>query len=196
MPIANLRTLALRVASICVLGAIVYACSRKANLGEDPYDGFRPPPQNPLADAGLIDLDPALGSAGSSSCSTREFDERCAGANDFPCDFEGWVHRVGTQCQSHTGCISNGWFSAELGTEGCITRLQMSEPNDAFAACVAREAARARCECVPQTGRHFLGLGNDGCARTSCNAREFPCPPGQLCIEGYCEAGSGGASNQ
>lgn len=180
-----MRNLVFCVACLCLeLGG----CSRRAEIAERPDGGLVAPPSptNLLGDAGLVDIEP--GATPPPPCDERQADRGCSGVNDFPCDFAGWANEVARECQALTDCRSNGVLAVDMGSDGCVSRIAMTEPNAAFAACLRERFDHGRCSCGAQSTQEFLGFGNEGCqpgAPRSC-AQEFPCEMGETCLDGVC----------
>jgi hypothetical protein len=138
------------------------ACSRRADIRDehDPVLVTKPPPTD---DGILKPVDVELGPPGFAACEERS-DIACYGDLDFPCNFDGWAAKVVNQCQQETGCVTNGDVEVSLGAEGCVSGLAMTQPNDAFVACLVTAFGDARCPCdAMPTFEVFLGLANDGC---------------------------------
>jgi hypothetical protein len=181
-----------------LLLGVAAGCSRKADIRDEPDAGTIPPPEVPLPDGGIPELEDAgLDDPEFPACPAREEDEDCRGVNDFPCDFAYWVPVLAQECQQATGCETNGWVEIELGDDGCASALHMDQPNEAFVSCVVHELGTHRCPCEAQSVRHFLGLDNDGCVPPDrdCRSGEFPCDVGQICVDGSCVA-DGAAAGQ
>lgn len=144
-----------------MLLALAGACSRQAEIAGEPDGGLTPSGPVAITDAGLVPVD--AGGNLAAGCAERPFGVGCRGANDFPCRFLPWVSEVAERCLERTGCATNGLFAAEMGAEGCVTGIFMSEPDEAFAECAAEELGQVRCECGAQRADEFLGIENDGC---------------------------------
>ncbi|HYO93413.1 MAG TPA: hypothetical protein VER33_02825 [Polyangiaceae bacterium] len=175
------------IGSLACLCLALSACSRRAEIAEPPDGGLvaPPPPTNPVGDAGLVDIEPDTTPP---PCEERPAATGCTGANDFPCDFLGWANEVTRECQALTDCRSNGVLAVDMGNDGCVSRVAMSEPNAAFAACLRERFDHGRCSCGAQSSQEFLGFGNAGCqpgAPRTC-AQEFPCEMGETCLDGVC----------
>jgi hypothetical protein len=172
------------------------SCSRKADLLDDSNGNIDLGPSNPFDEAELVDLEVPFGEPPFASCKQRP-EGACVGVNDFPCDFNGWFNKVADECQNQTGCRANGWVVADMGEDGCVARLRMSEPSEQFAACLTEVLGAYRCPCRAESRRRFLGMDNVPCApgERPCGPAEFPCPSGQVCRDDVCvlasEAGGG-----
>lgn len=163
------------------------SCSRNADLVDDYEGGIELGPMAPFDESELIDLQVPFGEPPFSECSARPRGA-CVGVNDFPCDFNGWFNATIDACVLETGCRSNGWVSADMGANGCVERLQMTEPNQAFADCLTAVLGQYRCPCGVESRRRFLGISNQPCfpGERACTSAEFPCPRGQVCEQGLC----------
>jgi hypothetical protein len=168
-------------------------CSRKAEIANDPDAGLLspgvPPDETPVSP-----VDAGLDAGMFQACSERPSGERCRGVNDFPCNFQPWAVEVMTGCQTQSGCVSNGRVVVEMGNDGCVAELLMSEPNLPFARCALERWGAYRCECHAQSVEIHLGYRNEGCGeRIPCQAGEFRCPTGFSCAsDGYCHMESMG----
>jgi hypothetical protein len=180
-----------------VLGALLGgACSRRADLLDDPTGGLELGPTAQYDESELVDLMVPFGEPPFVACSERPTGA-CVGVNDFPCDFAGWFNAAADTCQIQTGCRTNGWVVADMSAEGCVERLQMTEPNSEYAECLVEVLGASRCPCGVERRQRFLGIENQPCfpGERSCSSSEFPCPAGQVCMAGRCElAGEGGSS--
>ncbi|MFZ5889455.1 MAG: hypothetical protein ACOY0T_00150 [Myxococcota bacterium] len=140
-------------------------------------------------DAGLMDIDAGLSDPNLSACSAREYTPECRGANDFACNFDALVDSVRVACQAESNCSANGWFAVELGDDGCVSRISLSQENATFAACAAERLREARCLCPSRRAQVFLGIGNAGCSdggSIRCRAGEFACDDGKVCVNNEC----------
>lgn len=173
--------------SALALGAL-FACTREAEIADDPVDGIGMTPTTPLDDGTRIDLGAGFGSDAFPACETRAEGD-CRGVNDFPCDFPRWVEETGVECQNATGCVTNGWLEVHMNADGCVESASMSEPNDAFRECVIEAFGSLRCPCGEDTISTFLGIGNHGCHEgpSACGTGEFPCGPDEECVAGLCQ---------
>jgi hypothetical protein len=181
--------------ALCVLLAGGTACSRRAEIADEPDSGIDAPPV-PMDDAGLSSVDAGFDGGGFVECSARPVSTQCTGANDFPCNFRAWVSDVVTDCQTGTGCTSNGRVLVHMGTEGCVADVEMSEPNEVFVSCIAERFGAVRCPCTTEVTEENLGYFNDGCPDAGpkpCGTGEIRCPNGLSCVEGYCQSESVGA---
>jgi hypothetical protein len=184
----------LRAADPSIFTAVLFAaagslssCTRHADIADDPEGGIAVTPRTPLDDGTRVELDAGFETDAFTPCSERN-EGPCRGVNDFPCDFERWVAEVGDACQVETGCVTNGWLEVRMNAEGCVASASMSEPNDAFAACVIARFGAQRCPCGEDVRSTFLGIGNDGCddGPPPCSTGEFPCGPNEECVDGTC----------
>lgn len=171
-------------------------CSRSAEIADD-FDAGVNLGGAPVDDAELIFVDAGFEESASLPCAQREDGSECRGSNDFPCNFRPWVTRVVDECQTATGCVSSGRVVVQMGDQGCVVGLQMSQPNARFAECTARRFGQVRCSCTSEKAEETLGYFNDGCPESgplACRSGEFPCPVGFRCVAGFCrsEPGTGG----
>ena len=166
---------------------LVAACSRHAEIEEDPRPGELPVMEVPRPDGGIpVVEDAELSNAEGLSCNERARQPACGGANDFGCDFDGWLQLVAEACQQQTDCRTNGWVEVLLDADGCASELRMQEPNPDYVACLARELSSYQCPCRNVVGSRFLGLSHEGCEEAGCGTGELRCPPGSSCVEGKC----------
>ena len=174
-----------------VVGGLVLAvsCSRHADLEDGPEGGIELGPTAPFDESELVDLQVPFAEPPFVSCPDRPTGA-CVGVNDFPCDFTGWFNLAADDCLVETGCRANGWVSADMGANGCVERLEMTEPNQAFADCMIAVLGQFRCPCGAERRRHFLGIANQPCfpGERLCTSEEFPCPARQVCEQGVCVA--------
>lgn len=163
------------------------ACSRSADVSDDPTAGLDLGPMAPFDEAQLVDVDAAFGEPPFAACAERPTGA-CVGVNDFPCDFGGWLTTEVDRCQAETGCRANGWVVADMGANGCVERLRLSEPAPALAECLVEALGGYRCPCGAENRRRFLGVDNQPClpGERACGPNEFPCPLGQVCEQGVC----------
>jgi hypothetical protein len=193
------RRRAFRPALITVVALSAWACSRHADIQDEPDGGTNLGPSAPQPDAGIPAVeDTGLDDPSLLACADRPEAENgaCRGANDFPCDFSGWVPLLAEQCQTETGCVTNGWVEIELGDDGCASELRMDQPNADYVACLVQTLGAYSCPCEAMSFGHFLGVGNEGCETgpSPCTSGEFPCAGGQICVDGFCVVdASGGA---
>ena len=187
-------------ACVAVLDAVWGACSRKADIFDEPKSTVSPTPTGTPLDAGLTAVDAGFGSPDQVACAERPEDLDCRGANDFLCNLDALVKVVVDECQLASDCTANGWAAVELGEDGCATRFEMSEPNVRFASCVSERFGALSCPCTKTRSQVFLGLGNDGCpdgGPRRCNTGELACRSGEVCVSGLClpiDAGAAGAA--
>lgn len=180
------RNLTRRVSAFAVvaLGAAC-GCSRQHELYDDTDGGVnvvrtpKPPDTIPQVPDSGLDA-PEL-----PACSERPTGE-CLGANDFPCEFQGWVELAAARCQESVACPARGWLGVSLGAEGCVTAIEMTDPDPLFVACLAEVFGTAACpQCSAMHATRFLGT-NPSCAHV-CEV-DADCPDGELCVSGSCEA--------
>jgi hypothetical protein len=198
------RRPALIVALVALVALVasyaIAACSRHADIKDEPDSGTDLGPNAPRPDGGVpLVEDSGLDDPSLTPCADRPENGACRGANDFPCNFAGWVPVLAEECQTETGCSSNGWVELELADDGCATAIYMDQPNAAYVTCLVSKLGAYRCPCEGMSFGHFLGIGNDGCNDAgeprACQGGEFPCDKGQVCVDGVCVAdASGGAS--
>jgi hypothetical protein len=152
----------LLLASAALAGpaVVVTACSRRANIYDDPDAGSFE--TDPTLEAGDVpEIDSGIGSDSFPPCAERPFGE-CQGPVDFPCNFAGWVTDVAAACQEQTGCKTNGWLEVTLGDDGCVASLGMHEPNDEIVACLVERLGALRCPCEAATTTYYFGVGHSG----------------------------------
>jgi hypothetical protein len=172
----------------------VLACSRRVEIENAPDAGDvtvnEPPPRPdggvPVVTGARFDHPDGV------ACPDRPVESSCQGANDFPCNFEGWLENVAEVCQRRTQC-TDGWLEVEVGAEGCPTELRMEDPDPPYVECVTDMLSRYRCPCKNVASARFLGLDHGEC-KLSCGVGELRCPPGFACQAGECviDAGSSG----
>ncbi len=176
-----------------VVGSSASACSRQQNLVDEPDSGSSVTAL-PSCDGGIPEVaDSGIASEELVTCAERPLGD-CQGANDFPCEFEFWFGEVVAACQSRATCPAKGCVEATMGSDGCVTSIGMTEPQDEFVACLVESFGAYRCPCGMTFARRFLGLGASGCHRP-CGTGEQICPSGETCVDGFCEpsgAGDGG----
>jgi hypothetical protein len=180
-------------AAIFAFAFLVAGCSRKAEIANEPDAGLVGP-SAPRDETPVSSVDGGVDAGAFQACSERPSGERCRGVNDFPCNFQPWAVEVITGCQTESGCITNGRVVVEMGNDGCVVDLLMSEPNLAFARCAIERWGAYRCECRGQSVEVHLGYSNEGCGEpVPCQSGEFRCPTGQTCAaDGYCHIELGG----
>ena len=181
-----------------LLGAalLLFACSRRAEIENAPDAGSVPVTEVPRpADGVPLVEDANLENAEGLTCGERPTQAACRGANDFGCDFDGWLQTLAEACQQQTDCHTDGWVEVLVGPEGCASELRMEDPDAAYVACVTEQLSQYQCPCRDVLGSRFLGLSHDGCTDTSCGTGELRCPPGSTCQGGQCvaDAASAGA---
>lgn len=188
----------LRAAGFVAAVAAWGACSRKADIFDEPPSTIKPPTTGTPLDAGLTEIDAAFGSPSLLACADRPENTDCRSSNDFLCNLDALVSVVVGECQAASDCTANGWFAVELGDDGCASRLEMSEPNRRFVECAIERFGAVSCPCPKTRSQVFLGLGNDGCpdgGPRHCNTGELSCRSGEVCVEGLClPADAGGAA--
>ena len=172
------------IASLVAL--LAFACSRQLELYDEPDAGAAPiggVPQPPDEIPEVVDS--GVGGEERVACAARPTG-KCQGANDFPCDFGGWVERAVDQCQLATDCQANDWVRVELAADGCVAAIGMVEPQPAFVACLAEEFGSFGCpQCGAMAATSYLGEGNAGCI-VSCESDE-DCDANEFCENGYCQ---------
>jgi hypothetical protein len=146
-------------ALIAALFAI--ACSRQADLVDEPDVGVKPPTIIDKPDAEIPILDAGLGSDAFSACEDRPAGE-CKGPNDFPCEFAKWALDVARTCQRETSCFTNGWLTVHMDDSGCVDSIAMDQPNDEIVACLVEAYGGFQCPCQEEEVSYFFGIGNDG----------------------------------
>jgi hypothetical protein len=120
------------------------------------------------------------------ACRDRPVQDGCRGADDFPCDFDGWFQNLAEACQRRTEC-TDGWIEAQVDADGCAIEIRMEDPDPPFVACISQDLSQYRCPCSNVVGSRFLGLGHGECD-TRCGTGELRCPPGLTCENGQCVA--------
>jgi len=171
------------------------SCSRRAEIEDTPEGGSVPVQEVPRPDGGVpVVADAALDNAEGLTCAERPTQAACRGANDFGCNFDGWLQALSEDCQQRTDCHTDGWVEVLVGPEGCASELRMEDPDAAYVACLVEQLSQYRCPCSEVLGSRFLGLAHDGCTAT-CGTGELRCPPGSSCQQGACQvdAAAGGA---
>ena len=165
-------------------------CSREQNLVDEP-DAGSGIAATPRCDAGIPEVaDSGLESTELVACGDRELGN-CQGSNDFPCEFEFWFQEVVTACQESAECRPGGCVEAQMGADGCVASVHMSEPDPFFVACLVESFGAYRCPCGETFARRYLGP-TTGCHRP-CGTGEQICPDSDQCIDGICRpAGAGG----
>ena len=140
--------------------AVPLACTRHADLRDEPDSSILDRP--PEFDAGGIpELDSGLGSDAHPLCAERPTGE-CVGSNDFPCGFEDWVLATAKECQTASGCKTNGWLEVKMGPSGCVEGIGMEEPNNEVVACLVAEMGAVKCPCGEGISKYYFGSGNVG----------------------------------
>jgi hypothetical protein len=167
--------------------ALLLACSRRAEIENAPDAGSVPTMEVPRPDAGVpVVEDAPLANGQGLACQERPVQSACRGANDFGCDFDGWVQMIAEACQQQTDCHTDGWLEVVLGPEGCATELRMEDPDTDYVECISEQLSQYMCPCADVVGSRFLGLSNDGCEGVACGTGELRCPPGATCERGEC----------
>lgn len=155
----------MRAAAGLGLGAAVLlllagGCRREADIFDEPDAGIINTPTIGL-DGDVPRLDAALGPDAYPACEERSL-ANCPGANDFYCGFVQWVQRVAKECQTQTGCVTDGWLVVKMGSNGCVAEIGMDEPNDEIVACLLDQMGSTRCACQEMTTTYYFGSANDG----------------------------------
>lgn len=181
---ATQRNRAGTVTALALLLAL--ACSRRIELYDEPDAGSAPVGGVPQPPDQIADIpDSGVSGAERAVCAERPTGQ-CQGANDFPCDFGGWVERAVDRCQLETDCQANDWVRVALGADGCVAAIGMVEPEAAFVACLADEFGSFGCpQCGAMEATSYLGEGNTGCI-VACE-RDEDCDDGEFCESGYCQ---------
>jgi hypothetical protein len=144
------------------------ACSRHADVRDDPGPQFTDLDKPPPVPAEMPVVDGGLESDAYPQCSERRVESACSGPVDVACQPQLLMETLASHCVYESGCHGNGWVRLTMGHEGCIAEIAMEEPNDDFAACIARKLAVVRCPCSGQHVDIFLGLGHEGDAGIQC----------------------------
>jgi hypothetical protein len=179
-----------------VLGLL--ACSRRAEIENVPDAGAVVMMEPPRPDGGVpVVADAPLQNADGLTCAERPIQAECRGANDFPCDFDGWLRDLAEICQQRTQC-TDGWLEVQLGPDGCAAELRMEDPDPPYVACITAALSKYRCPCNAVLSSRFLGLGHGDCSPPACGTGEFRCPAGSICDQGQCvpdDAAAGGTTD-
>src|SRR5687768_18521325 len=84
-------------------GGLLPACERGAEIENAPDTGRVPTVEAPRPDGGVPLVEGApLDNAQGLRCDERPVQPECRGANDFGCDFDGWVQALAETCQRQT----------------------------------------------------------------------------------------------
>ncbi len=173
------------------------ACSRRAEIENAPDAGEVIVTEPPRPAGGVpVVADAPLDNAEGLACADRPIQQECQGANDFPCDFDGWLQNLAEQCQRRTEC-TDGWVEVQLDSGGCAAELRMEDADAPYVACITQELSKYRCPCDAALGARFLGLGHGDCD-ARCGTGELRCPPGSICRQDKCvgnDAATGGATD-
>lgn len=175
-----------RALSGLLLAVLAGACSRQLELYDEPDASAAPVGSGPQPPAEIPEVvGSGVGGAEHPACGERPTG-KCQGANDFPCDFSGWVERAVPDCQQAADCRANGWVRVVLASDGCVSAIGMVEPEPAFIACLVQEFGSFGCpQCSAMEATHYLGEGNDGCI-VACE-RDDDCRAEEFCEKGYCQ---------
>jgi hypothetical protein len=147
------------VAAFPAIAIAIGACGRHADIRDEPDGAFTPPP---TLDAGDIpELDSGLSSDAFAPCADRD-PGGCEGPIDFPCAFAAWVQATAQSCQTSTGCKTNGWLEVHMGQAGCVTAIDMDQPNPEVVACLVEAFGSAQCPCTEAEASFFFGNDNVG----------------------------------
>ncbi len=169
-----------------LLLAASFGCSRHVELYE-PGDagivvvtGPEPPDAIPVVeDSGISSEELPL-------CADRPTGE-CLGANDFPCVFPNWVSTAADACQAEVDCRAQGWLGVSLGDDGCVSAIEMTEPDADFVACLVKEFGGESCHhCSATHATRFLGAMDTGGCILRCT-EDNDCPPSYRCGGTLCE---------
>jgi hypothetical protein len=162
------------------------ACARQLELYDEPDASAAPVGSGPQAPAEIPEVvDSGVTGGEVQACAERPTG-KCQGANDFPCDFSGWVGRAVEQCQTAAGCRANDWVRVALAADGCVSAIGMVLPQAEFVACLAQEFGSFGCpQCGAMEATQYLGEGNDGCIAT-CES-DADCDADEFCENGYCQ---------
>ncbi|HVR21137.1 MAG TPA: hypothetical protein VMS65_15600 [Polyangiaceae bacterium] len=178
------------VAVALLAGGVANGCSRSQNLIDEPDSGSGVT-MTPVCDGGIPEVaDSGIASEELVACAERPLGA-CQGSNDFPCEFESWFRDVVSVCQNQADCRAGGCVEAQMGADGCVRSVHMTEPDPIFVACLVESFGAYRCPCGETFARQYLGVANTGCHRP-CGTGEEICPSGELCIEGICRPGDAG----
>lgn len=135
-------------------------CQRHADIREER--GELPLNPLPVLEAGPIPVvDSGLGTDAFPTCEGRPTGD-CVGSNDFLCGFEKWLTATAENCQTTTGCKTNGWLEVKMAVDGCVSEIRMDKPNDDMIACLLEQFGAYRCPCGEIEGSHYFGNSNTG----------------------------------
>ncbi|APR87491.1 hypothetical protein A7982_12840 [Minicystis rosea] len=138
------------------------ACVRHADIYDEPDGGGLM--TTPQFDAGkVMPVDAGLRGEGGIACEDRLIAKECKGPIDFACDFDGFVFLAANKCQKATGCMTNGILEVKMASDGCVSEIGMSQPNDAMVACLVEIFEAGRCPCGTSELSLSLGHDNAGC---------------------------------
>lgn len=140
---------------------IAGACSRQADLVDEPDVGVKPPKLIDKPDVDIPPLDSGLAGDAFQSCDDRPTGE-CVGPNDFPCSFNKWALEIARDCQWETSCQTNGWLEVHMDASGCVDEIAMDEPNQEIVDCLIAAYGAVQCPCGEAEVAYFFGLGNPG----------------------------------
>ena len=138
--------------------ALWVACSRQADIYDEPETMVTPPPPS----AEDVPSVPDLGLEEFPECSERPEGD-CRGVNDFPCAFTEHAEAVIDACFEATDCRADGWVSVSLGADGCLSDIGMDMADDAFVDCLKAALGPIQCPCGETTYTEFLGVDNEHC---------------------------------
>ena len=151
----------LAIVVIPSLGVLAGSCTRHADIVDEP-DGAAIPTVTSTQDAELPAIDASFESDAFADCADRPNSPECTGPVDFPCDFVNWARTAAKNCQTQTGCVTNGSVAVKLDAGGCVTGIAMDQPNDAVVACLVTALSGKKCPCPAMQTTYFFGAGNTG----------------------------------
>jgi hypothetical protein len=162
------KTIARNAWMVALVAIALGACSRHADVRDDPGPEFADLDKPPPEPTDLPTVDAGLESDAFPQCADRKVESACSGPVDVSCQPQLLLETIASHCVYESGCHGNGWLRLTMGGQGCIAIIAMEEPNDAFAACMARKLEVVRCPCSGQHVDIFLGLGHEGDAGVQC----------------------------
>jgi hypothetical protein len=144
----------------CLAFAFSAGCERQADIRDERDDTlFDKPPE---LEAGPIPVvDSGVETDAYQACGDRPIGD-CVGSNDFMCGFEKWMIATSKNCQTKTGCKTNGWVEVAMAGNGCVSEIRMDKPNDEMVACLVAEFGAVRCPCGKIEGSYYFGNTNSG----------------------------------
>jgi hypothetical protein len=176
------------VARVTALAAAL-GCSRHVELYDAGDAGIVVVSGPEAPDAIPVVEDSGITSEALPECADRPTGE-CLGANDFPCVFPNWVNAAADTCLAEVDCRAHGWLGVSLGDDGCVSAIEMTEPDADFVACLVEEFGGESCHhCSATHATRFLGAEDTGGCMLRCT-EDVHCPPsyhceGELCVHEF-----------